>query len=147
ALPIPGWTLPGVMTTGAAQTLLRSYRVLAGKRVLFAGNGPLNIHGALELARAGAEGVAVAQLAPRPRAGALPPGAGMLASAPALAWRGWRRLAELARRGIALLHGSVLAGVTRRTGGLTAEVTSWPRGGAVRRFEVDAVAMGYGFMP
>ena len=34
---MPGWTLPGVMTTGAAQTLLRSYRVLPGRRVLVAG--------------------------------------------------------------------------------------------------------------
>lgn len=147
ALPIPGWTLPGVMTTGAAQTLLRSYRVLAGKRVLFAGNGPLNIQVALELARAGAEIVAVAELAPRPRFGALPAAARMLTSAPGLTWRGWRQLAELRRRGIAHLHGSVLAGVTRRTGGLTAEIKSWPGGGRVRRFEVDAVAMGYGFMP
>jgi D-hydroxyproline dehydrogenase subunit alpha len=147
ALPIPGWTLPGVMTTGAAQTLLRSYRVLAGKRVLFAGNGPLNIQVALELARAGAEVVAVAELAPKPGLGALPALVEMLTSTPGLALRGWRQLAELGRRGIALLHGSVLAGVTRRTGGLTAEVKSWPGSGAVHRFEVDAVAMGYGFMP
>jgi len=41
-VPFPGWTLPGVMTTGAAQTLLRSYGVLLGRRVLVAGNGPLN---------------------------------------------------------------------------------------------------------
>ena len=38
-LPVPGWTLPGVMTTGAAQTLLRSYGVVAGRRMLIAGNG------------------------------------------------------------------------------------------------------------
>ena len=37
--PVPGWTLPGVMTTGAAQTLLRSYGVVAGQRVVIAGNG------------------------------------------------------------------------------------------------------------
>lgn len=29
-VPFPGWTLPGVMTTGAAQTLLRSYLVAPG---------------------------------------------------------------------------------------------------------------------
>ena len=42
-VPIPGWTLPGVMTTGAGQTLLRRYQVAPGTRVLIAGNGPLNI--------------------------------------------------------------------------------------------------------
>ena len=68
-LPVPGWTLPGVMTTGAAQTLLRSYGVLPGRRVLVAGNGPLNLQVALELARAGAEIVALAELARGARTG------------------------------------------------------------------------------
>jgi hypothetical protein len=31
SLPVPGWTLPGVMTVGALQTLARSYRVGAGR--------------------------------------------------------------------------------------------------------------------
>ena len=48
---VPGWTLPGVMTTGAAQTLWRSYASLPGRRVLLAGNGPLNLQVAPELAR------------------------------------------------------------------------------------------------
>src|SRR5438105_2132907 len=39
-VPIPGWTLPGVMTTGAAQTLWRCYRRTPGRRVLIAGHGP-----------------------------------------------------------------------------------------------------------
>jgi len=33
----PGWTLPGVMTAGAAQALLKQQRILAGRRVLLAG--------------------------------------------------------------------------------------------------------------
>jgi len=47
--PIPGWTLPGVMTTGAAQALWRTARRLPGRRVLIAGNGPLNLQLAAEL--------------------------------------------------------------------------------------------------
>ena len=147
ALPLPGWTLPGVMTTGAAQTLLRSYRVLAGRRVLLAGNGPLNIQVALELARAGAEVLAVVELAPKPGPWALPALGRMLSSTPALAIRGMRQIAELKRHGAAMLHGSVLSGVTQIAGGLRAEVKAWPAGGGARVFEVDAVAMGYGFQP
>jgi D-hydroxyproline dehydrogenase subunit alpha len=147
ALPMPGWTLPGVITTGAAQTLLRSYRVLAGRRVLLAGNGPLNIQVALELARAGAEVLAVAELAPKPGPGALPALGRMLTSTPALAWRGLRQIAELKRRGVAMLRGSVLSGVTQIAGGLRAEVRPWPAADGARVFEVDAVAMGYGFQP
>ena len=41
SLPVPGWTLPGVMTVGALQTLARSYRVAPGERIVIAGNGPL----------------------------------------------------------------------------------------------------------
>ena len=39
----PGWTLPGVLTAGAAQTLVKTQRVLPGERILFAGAGPLAI--------------------------------------------------------------------------------------------------------
>ena len=148
-LPIPGWTLPGVMTTGASQTLLRSYRVLAGARILIAGNGPLNIQVALELARAGADVVAVVELAERPSVRMLPALGTMLASTPALALRGVRYLAELRRRRIPLLYNSVLAEVTERGRRLSGLIKRWPTKSedAGRHFEVDTICMGYGFMP
>ena len=39
--PIPGWTLPGVMTAGAAQTLLKSSGIVPSGRTVVAGQGPL----------------------------------------------------------------------------------------------------------
>jgi len=39
--PIPGWTLPGVMTAGAAQTLLKSTAMVPSGRLVLAGSGPL----------------------------------------------------------------------------------------------------------
>lgn len=39
--PIPGWTLPGVMTAGAAQILLKSSALVPQGRVVLAGCGPL----------------------------------------------------------------------------------------------------------
>lgn len=39
-MPIPGWTLPGVMTAGAAQVMLKSDAVVA-ENAVFAGSGPL----------------------------------------------------------------------------------------------------------
>lgn len=39
--PIPGWTLPGVMTCGAAQILLKSSGVGLDGKVILAGTGPL----------------------------------------------------------------------------------------------------------
>lgn len=40
-MPVPGWTLPGVMTAGAAQILLKSADVVPAGPVVLAGNGPL----------------------------------------------------------------------------------------------------------
>ncbi len=39
-MPIPGWTLPGVMTAGSAQVMLKSDAVTA-ENAVFAGSGPL----------------------------------------------------------------------------------------------------------
>lgn len=55
----PGWTLPGVMSAGAVQTLLKEQRIVPGTRFLLAGSGPLILVLAAELARVGAQVVAV----------------------------------------------------------------------------------------
>lgn len=39
--PIPGWTLPGVMTAGAAQTMLKSSALVPDGRTVIGGQGPL----------------------------------------------------------------------------------------------------------
>ncbi len=59
ALPFPGWELPGVTTVGAAQALLKGQGVVAGRRVLVAGSGPLLLPAAAGLAEAGVDVVAV----------------------------------------------------------------------------------------
>ena len=152
AHPVPGWTLPGVMTTGAAQTLVRAYRVAPGTRVLVAGNGPLNLQVACELVRGGVEVVAVAEAAPRPgpsRAGAL---LRALVHAPDLVGDGLRYLRELARHGVTPLFGHALV---RIEGTRTAERailaridrTGRPVPGSERSWEVDTVCLGYGFSP
>lgn len=60
----PGWTLPGVMTTGAAQTLLKEQRIVPGERVVVAGTGPLQLVTAAALVRAGVRVVAVIEGSP-----------------------------------------------------------------------------------
>jgi len=53
--PIPGWTLPGVMTAGAAQTALKAHGLVPDGRTLLAGCGPLLWLLAAQLLRAGAK--------------------------------------------------------------------------------------------
>ncbi|MBF8285218.1 MAG: FAD-dependent oxidoreductase [Anaerolineales bacterium] len=55
----PGWTLPGVMTVGAAQSLLKSQGLIPGGRVVLAGSGPLLLAVARQLVDAGAQVVGV----------------------------------------------------------------------------------------
>lgn len=54
-VPFPGWTLPGVMTAGAAQTLLKSQAILPGSSIVIAGTGPFLYPVATQLAAAGAQ--------------------------------------------------------------------------------------------
>ncbi len=54
-MPVPGWTLPGVMTAGAAQIALKSAAIVPSGRVVLAGCGPLIYLLAAQLIEAGAE--------------------------------------------------------------------------------------------
>ena len=63
--PIPGWTLPGVMTVGAAQTLLKSSGLVPDGRVVFAGTGPLLWLFAAQMLRAGGTIDAILDTTPR----------------------------------------------------------------------------------
>ena len=148
-LPLPGWTLPGVMTTGAAQTLLRTYRVIPGERILIAGNGPFNIQVALELAKAGATIVAVVESSLRPGLRSLAALYDMYCGSRQLLFDGVRYTRDLKRRRIPLLYGHNLASVEQIDGGLQAQLASSTN--EIRQssssFDVDVVCMGYGFLP
>lgn len=73
--PIPGWTLPGVMTVGAGQTLLKASGLVPDGQVVLAGSGPLLWLYAAQCLRAGGRIAALLDTTPR---GAL-----------------WRRLGDL----------------------------------------------------
>lgn len=151
-VPFPGWTLPGVMTTGAAQTMSRSYQVSPGERVLVAGNGPLNLQVAAELSAAGAEVVGLVELARPLRFSALLRGPQMLFSAPDLLMSGARYGASLARGRVPIFTEHVIVEAHGdETGVTSATIAPWHRGGVDRSrektFAVDAVCLGYGFIP
>jgi NADPH-dependent 2,4-dienoyl-CoA reductase/sulfur reductase-like enzyme len=63
--PIPGWTLPGVMTVGAAQGLLKASGMVASGSVVFAGSGPLLWLAASQYLAAGATIEAILDTTPR----------------------------------------------------------------------------------
>lgn len=147
-----GWTLPGVMTTGGAQSLVRAYRVAPGQRVLIAGNGPLNLQLAAELLDGGIQVAAIAEAAPHPATWKPSSVLGALASSPALMLRGVALLAKVRRRGVPVWWGHQ---IVRASGDLrvrSATIARKHSDGQVvadseREIEADAVCVGYRLRP
>jgi NADPH-dependent 2,4-dienoyl-CoA reductase/sulfur reductase-like enzyme len=157
SVPFPGWDLPGVMTTGAAQTLLRANQLAPGARVLIAGNGPLNFQVAREITNAGADVVALAEAAAAPRVSTLPALMRMGMTAPRLIAAGCADRLALWRRNIKVRYRHAIVRVTRAEGtnGRSSLIATLARiddeGHAIpaseRHFTADAVCVGYGFLP
>ena len=135
ALPVPGWTLPGVMTVGGLQTLARSYRVAPGRRIVIAGNGPLCLQTAVELIEGGATVVAVLEASPRPGLAQWRDLTAAAFTAPSLVIEGSRLAARLGH----LVHWG--RRVTRLVG--QDRVQRVEAGGLA--IDADIVALGYGF--
>lgn len=64
-ISFPGWTLPGVMGAGAAQTLMNVYRVLPGNKILVVGAGNVGLIVSYQLVQAGAHLVGIIEAMPR----------------------------------------------------------------------------------
>ncbi|MFJ9606652.1 NAD(P)/FAD-dependent oxidoreductase [Kitasatospora sp. NPDC101176] len=148
-LPFPGWTLPGVVTAGGAQAMLKSGLVLPGRRIVVAGSGPLLLAAASSLVTAGAEVPAVVEAtaylgyARRP---------GVLAAVPAKLVEGAGHGSALLRHGVRLRPRSAVVeahGTDRVTAVTVARLDAdWrPVPGTGRRIDCDAVAVGHGLLP
>jgi thioredoxin reductase/Fe-S-cluster-containing hydrogenase component 2 len=60
-----GWTKPGVMGAGAAQTLMNLHGIRPGKRILMVGSGNVGLVVAFQLLQAGCEVAAIVEATPR----------------------------------------------------------------------------------
>lgn len=65
AISFPGCTLPGVITAGAAQTMVNINRVLPGKNILMIGTGNVGLIVSYQLMQAGARVVGLVEAAPK----------------------------------------------------------------------------------
>lgn len=147
-VPFPGWTLPGVMTAGGAQALLKGSGVVAGSRVVVAGTGPFLLPVAAGLADSGATVLGVHEAA-SPRAwlshlGPVLRNVGKLGEAVGYARALVRHRVPLRTRSIVISAegGDHLEAVTvarvRHDGVVP---------GTERRLACDTLAIGWGFTP
>lgn len=148
-LPFPGWTLPGVVTAGGAQAMLKGGLVLPGRTAVVAGTGPLLMPVAAGLAAAGAEVAALVESAD-PKAFARH--AATLAAHPDKLAEGAQYLAQLARHRIPLAsrHTVVEAHGTDTLHAVTIaalDAEGRVRPGTERRVPCDTLAVGHGMLP
>lgn len=148
-LPFKGWTLPGVISTGGAQILIKSHGILPGRETLVAGTGPLQLALASEILRYHGRVTAVLDHQDwRPKLGFLP------------LWKHqWPRIAEgmvhLSRilgRGVPLMQGT---GILEARGKRSIESVvaarldsrGKPVPGTQTIYMPKTLAVGYGFLP
>lgn len=142
-MPIPGWTLPGVMTAGAGQILLKQSGVLARNAVLV-GSGPLLYLIAAQMVRAGTPPAAMIETQTR---------GDMLRAARHIggALRGWRYLTK----GLKMLTEIKRARVPRFAGATgiaiegegKAEAVTFASNGSPRRIPCETVFLHHGVVP
>ncbi|MFH0515891.1 FAD-dependent oxidoreductase [Streptomyces sp. M41] len=148
-LPFPGWTLPGVLTAGGAQAMLKGTLVVPGRTVVVAGTGPLLLPVATGLAAAGVEVAALVESAD-PRA--FVRRARALAAQPGKIAEGAAYTAQLLRHRVRLLarHTVVEAHGTDRLRAVTVaalDAAGRVRPGTGRRIPCDTLAVGHGMLP
>jgi NADPH-dependent 2,4-dienoyl-CoA reductase/sulfur reductase-like enzyme len=146
-LPFPGWELPGVVTPGAAQALLKGSGVPVGSRVVVAGAGPFLLPVATGLLAAGVRVAGVFEAGDPRRylrrlwvlgAGRLREATGYLATLVRHRVPYRTRHAVVAARGDPILSDVDVMRLDRR-----GRVVP----GTTRTIGCDALAVGYGFTP
>ncbi|OYU47763.1 MAG: FAD/NAD(P)-binding oxidoreductase [Rhizobiales bacterium PAR1] len=143
-MPVKGWHFAGAYSLGAAQIALKAQASAIGRRVIFMGTGPLLQLVASQYVKAGAKVVAVLDTSPfSAQIKALP----KLIARPDVLFKGIKLVAGLKLSGVPVLrgitpleiHGDAETGVT----GVSVRLAS----GEIRRFEGDAVGLGYHLRP
>lgn len=128
SLAFPGWTLPGVMGAGAAQTLVNVHGVLPGKRVFMAGSGNVGLIVSYQLLQAGAELVGIVDIADRIG------GYGVHAK-------------RVRREGVPVFLKHRLAAAEGKGGVQAVLLEDMDDQGRVKRFKVDSLCLALGLTP
>jgi len=147
AFAFPGWTLPGVITAGAAKTMVAIHRVLPGRRILMAGSGPLALAFSAQLHEYGAHIVEVAEAAPAP--GWMTLGRLALKGETRTMMSAARYRLGLMRAGIRLAYSTIIVSAEGRERVERVTLAKVDRDwrvvpGSYRQVEVDTLVLGYG---
>jgi len=143
-LPLPGWTLPGVYTLGAAQVALKAQGCAIGRQVVLAGTGPLLYLVAYQYAKAGARVAAVLDTSPFFRQVVAAP---RLARIPSTFAKGLYYVGWLKVHGIRIERGVTLVGIQGEQNVESIEWRSSAYSSTSETIRCDAVGVGFGLKP
>ncbi len=140
-MPVPGWTLPGVMTVGAAQIALKTADLVPEGSTWIAGQGPLLLLYAVQVLRAGGRFAGILDLSDRAARLRALPRLPLRAIADIRKGLGWQR--EIASAGIPWFRASDISA----EGDNRLERISFTVAGTRRTEPADLLLLHDGFMP
>ena len=145
-VPFPGWHLPGVMSAGGIQTLLKSQRIAAGHTVFLTGSHPLLLVVAEQLIAAGIRIAGIAFEQSRASAWRMMRSPSTLLVARAQLLRTFRNLIELRRAGIPVWFGHAVIKASGSRELDSVQLRDLRRG---KEWTIDCDALGvcFGFLP
>lgn len=130
-----GWTMPGVMGAGAAQTMINVHHVKPGKRIVMLGSGNVGLIVSYQLMQAGCDVVALVEAAPKIGGYAV-------------------HAAKIRRAGVPIYTGHTIAEAVAGEDGCVSKVvivqvdeTFRPIPGTEKTLDADCVAIGAGLKP
>lgn len=132
-IPFPGWTLPGVIGAGAAQTMANIHGIRPGNTILMVGSGNVGVIVSYQMLQAGCKVAAVIDAAPKIGAYAV-------------------HAAKIARVGVPFMMSHTIKaahGKDRVEGATVVQVDeSWqPVSGTEKDFDVDTICIAVGLNP
>ena len=132
-IPFPGWTLPGVIGAGAAQTMANIHGIRPGNDILMIGSGNVGVIVSYQMLQAGSRVAAVIDAAPKIGGYAV-------------------HAAKIARVGVPFMMSHTIKeahGKGRVEGATVIQVDdSWqPIPGTEKRFDIDTICIAVGLNP
>lgn len=141
--PIPGWTLPGVMTAGACQIMLKAHGLVEDE-IVFIGSGPLLWLVAAQMIAAGRRPTAIVETVPVTRYVAAALKLPLNLTALKYLRKGARMMSIVRRTGVPVYRDAteiMISGTDRAT------AVTFQSGGRVHRIEADLFALHQGVVP
>ncbi len=148
-IPFPGWTLPGIITLGGLQKFVLHERLLPGKRFLLAGCSPLLLPVAANLLDAGAEVVGICDASMSNKHMKLMT---KLIGQKGLAKEVFSYIFPVIKKSVPIMRSCAVTAASGESGVQRVTVMKLdkngnPVAGSEKNYEVDILAVSYGFLP